>query len=63
MQAEIKNDELIIRVKIDKNLPPSTSGKSRLLATSGGNPSTDLKYQGKDVKINLTAYVKNDVKE
>jgi hypothetical protein len=37
MQLEVKGNELIIRVQLDKDLGPSKTGKTILVATSNGN--------------------------
>lgn len=57
MQATIKNNKLI--VEIDLQQPkPSASGKTLVVATSGGNITTSATVNGKPVTIGLNAYIK-----
>lgn len=58
MQVTIEKDEIIIRAKIEKPLRPSASGKTLLVATSGGNIATTATVDGKPVIVGLNAYVK-----
>lgn len=58
MKVEIIGGNLVITAKIDKNLPLSKSGKSKIIFTSGGNKATDVKYEGQLVVVGCTAYVK-----
>ena len=36
---------------------PSKSGKTTLLASSGGGKVTSAQFDGKDITVNLNAYV------
>lgn len=54
-----KRGVMVVEMPINKNTPPSASGKSRVLATTGGGKSSDAQWQGKPVTINLTAYIKS----
>lgn len=57
MIATIKNNKLFI--EIDLNDPrPSASGKTLVVATSGGNTTTAATVNGKPVIIGLNAYIK-----
>lgn len=58
MKVEIKGDEMIIRIPINRDLKPSKSGKSLTVATTGGNIQTDVEYQGKKLTVGVNAYVK-----
>ena len=60
MKAEIKGNQLIITIDIDKNPKPSQSGKTLLLASTGGFQSNVTEFNGKPVAINVTATVKPD---
>lgn len=42
MKVEIKGDNIVLTVPINKNMPLSKSGKSRQVFTSGGNQATTL---------------------
>jgi len=58
MNAKIENGELIVRIPVNDPPPPSKSGKSMIVATSGGNMATTLVVNGKPVTIGLNAYFK-----
>ncbi len=57
MNAEIKGNNLVITIPM--NAPrPSASGKTLVVATSGGNVATTATVNGKPVVIGLNAYIK-----
>jgi len=57
MKATIANNKLTI--EIDLQTPrPSASGKTLVVATSGGNVTTTATVDGKPVTIGLNAYIK-----
>ena len=57
MKAVIKDGKLI--VEIDMQAPrPSASGKTMVVATSGGNQATTAEVDGKPVVIGLNAYIR-----
>jgi len=58
MNAKIENGELIVRIPVNDPPTPSKSGKSMIVATSGGNMATTLVVNGKPVTIGLNAYFK-----
>ena len=58
MNAKIENGELIVRIPVNDPPTPSKSGKSMIVATSGGNMATTLVVNGKSVTIGLNAYFK-----
>ncbi len=52
VQAEVKGDQLIIVVNLKRDLGPSKSGKTRLVASTKGNPEipgTDGVYAGVNI--------------
>lgn len=56
MQATIENGELVIRIPL--NAPrPSASGKTLVVASSGGNKATSATVDGKPIIIGLNAYI------
>lgn len=57
MEATIENNELIIRIPLDKP-KPSSSGKTLIVASTGGNVQTDVQVDGKPVFVGLNAYIK-----
>lgn len=61
MKAEInKNNELIITIKL--NTPPklSSSGKTYVVASSGGFKGTTAEVDGKCVSVSVNATVERD---
>lgn len=60
MQATLKTDKGIqyITVTIPVNKKPSASGKTTIVASSGGNMATSVIIDGKPVVIGLNAYIK-----
>ena len=57
VQAKIENNELVIRIPLEKP-KPSSSGKTLIVASTGGNFQTDIEINGKPVFVGLNAYIK-----
>lgn len=57
MQASIEGNELILRIPLLPQPTRSKSGKTMLVATSGGNVVTEATVNGKPVTIGLNAYI------
>lgn len=57
MEAKIENNELVIRIPLEKP-KPSSSGKTLIVASTGGNYQTNLEIDGKPVFVGLNAYIK-----
>lgn len=57
MKVEIKGNELIITVEMQKPTP-SASGKTLVVASSHGNQITSATIDGKPVVVGLNAYIK-----
>ncbi len=55
--AKITNDKLLIDISINKTLVPSSTGKTLLVASSRGPKKTNAEVDGKQVYVNLSAYV------
>lgn len=55
MKVEIIGSNLVITAPINK--VPSKSGKSILVASSGGNKETACEIDGKRITVGLNAYV------
>jgi len=53
MKMEVKGNTLTITVDLSKDIGPSKSGKTTLIASSGGNISVPGK---EDIKIGLNIY-------
>ena len=57
MKVEIKGNELVITVEMQKPTP-SASGKTLVVASSRGNQVTTAMIDGKPVVVGLNAYIK-----
>ena len=57
MKVAIENNELVIRIPMCEPRP-SSSGKTLVVATTGGNQTTTALVQGKPFIIGLNAYIK-----
>jgi hypothetical protein len=57
VSMSVEKNELVIRVRLDKDLGLSTSGKSRIVATTSGNVSVP---GSEDVKVGLNVYRPNN---
>jgi hypothetical protein len=57
MQAKIENNELVIRIPLEKP-KPSSSGKTLIVASTGGNYQTNIEIDGKPAFVGLNAYIK-----
>lgn len=55
MTTIIKDGQLIISIPINEK--PSASGKSIVIASSGGNKPTEVQHNGKVVIVGLNAYI------
>jgi hypothetical protein len=54
-----KRNKLVIEADI-QTPAPSKSGKTLIIASTGGNLKTDQKFQGKQVVVGLNVYVPKD---
>jgi hypothetical protein len=57
MKATIANNTLTITIPLETPRP-SASGKTLVVATSGGNITTTAQVNGKPVVVGLNAYIK-----
>ena len=57
MQATIEGNELVLRIPLLPAPTRSKSGKTMLVATSGGNVITAATVNGKPVTVGLNAYI------
>jgi len=55
MKVEIKGNELCITIPMAKRL--SNSGKTYLVASTGGNTKTGILFEGKEISLGLNAYI------
>lgn len=58
MEVTVEGDELVIRMKLNKNPSPSASGKTLVVASSRGNQQTEAKFNGKPITVGVNAYIK-----
>jgi len=57
MKVSIEKDELVIRIPLQKPTP-SKSGKTLVVATTGGFVQTEAKVDGKPVAVSLNATIR-----
>jgi len=50
--------KLIITIDLNQKPEPSTSGKTLVVASSGGFTKTAAKFKGKEISVSLNATVK-----
>ncbi|GHO65722.1 hypothetical protein KSC_046140 [Ktedonobacter sp. SOSP1-52] len=53
IKMEVQGNELVIRVDLNKSFGPSTSGKSIIVASTGGNVAVPGRDQ---VKVGVNVY-------
>jgi len=58
MEVEIKDGKLVITMPISPRT--SKSGKSTVIASSGGNIRTMVEYEGKPIVVGINCYVSKD---
>ena len=56
MEVKIEKNTLVITLPISPRT--SKSGKSTVIASSGGNMATTAEYEGKPVVVGVNAYIK-----
>ena len=56
MTVTLEGMELVIRIQLETPRP-SKSGKTLVVATSGGNVATGAIIQGKPIIVGLNAYI------
>lgn len=49
---------LVVRIPVNTDPPLSSTGKTRIVASTHGNQPTTLQVNGQVVKVGLTAFVK-----
>jgi hypothetical protein len=59
VKATIENEELVIRLPLNKKPVPSSSGKTQVVASSHGNQPTQAIVNGQPVIIGVNAYIRN----
>ena len=57
MKVEIVGKNLVITIPM-QTPTLSTSGKNKIVASSGGNKETDVVVDGKKVTVGVNAYIK-----
>lgn len=63
MTVQIKEGHIVVILPINADLPLSSTGKSKMLASSGGaitavdEKGNPVMFNGKPVKVNVSAYI------
>ena len=57
MKVRIENGVLIIEIPVQDPPRPSKTGKTLIVASSGGNQATAAQVDGKPVIVGLNAYI------
>lgn len=60
VKAEIKGKILTITMEVKNPIKPSSSGKTLIVATTGGNKETSCKVKGKNLIVGCNAYIYPD---
>ena len=55
--ASIENGELVIRMPLKKAPTPSSSGKTMIVATTGGFTQTAANIAGKNIAVSVNATI------
>lgn len=58
MTAKIEGTNLVITIPMNATPVTSSTGKSKIVASTGGFMATTVSVQGQPVKVNLTAIIK-----
>jgi hypothetical protein len=59
MKVTIEGNELVVRIPVkDKPFPPSSTGVTLTVASTGGFTQTGLMVEGQPLKLNLQACIK-----
>jgi hypothetical protein len=56
MKVQVAKNQIVITLPIDKH--PSKSGKSTVIATTGGNQPTTATVDGEPLIVGCTCYIK-----
>ncbi len=57
MNAKVKDGKLVIEIELERTPRPSASGKTLVVATTGGFKVTNAEVDGKHVSISVNAIV------
>ena len=57
MTVQIDGRTLTIRLQLQQDPPLSSSGKTRIVASTHGTVPTEVMYRGRRVSINVNAFV------
>ena len=57
MKTTIKGNVLTIEIELNQNPPASTSGKTKLAASTGGFVPTGHDFNGKPLKVSVMAKI------
>ena len=57
MKVEVKDGKLLVEIDLQEPTP-SASGKTLVVATTHGNQTTTVMYEGQPITIGLNAYIR-----
>ena len=57
MKLEVKDNKLIIEIELEKSPRPSKSGKTKVVASTGGFKVSDAKVDGQMVSVSVNATI------
>jgi hypothetical protein len=60
MKTTIKGNILTIEIELNGKPPASSSGKTKLAASTGGFTATGIDFLGKPLKLSVMATIPND---
>lgn len=58
MKVTVENNELVIRIPLQKPTPSAT-GKTLIVASTHGDKTTEAEINGKPVTVGVNAWIKN----
>lgn len=59
MKTTLKGNILTIEIELNANPPASSSGKTKLAASTGGFTSTTVEFKGHPLKVSVMATIPN----
>lgn len=58
MNARVEGSELVISIPLEKELRPSSTGKTLIVASTNGFAATDAVIGGKPVSVSVNAIIR-----
>lgn len=63
MKAQIKKNQIVISLPVEKTPVPSSTGKTLIVAKSGTDSKAIVTYKDKEVTVNVSAYIYPEAKK